>query len=194
MIVTALRETRAGIAVELDGRAWRTLPADAIVEAGLGVGRVLDRERIRALARARRRLRAEEVAVRALARREHSRASLDARLARAGVSAQARRDVLERGERSGLVDDARYAERRARHLADRGAGDRLVVDDLARHGITGDVARDAVARLEPEAERAARIMAVRGANSRTIRYLASRGFAEESVEALIAEVEGGAVP
>ena len=191
--VTALRETPAGVAVELDGARWRTLPVDAVVEAALAVGIELDRERIRALAGARRRSRAEQVALRALARREHSRESLEGRLARAGVSERERRDVLDRAERSGLVDDARYAERRARHLADRGAGDRLVLEDLARHGVAEAVARAAVTRLDPEAERVARIAAASGASPRTIRYLASHGFAEESLEALVAEVEGSAV-
>jgi regulatory protein len=191
--VTALTETPAGVAVELDGARWRTLPVDAVVEAALAVGIELDRERVRALAGARRRSRAEQVALRALARREHSRESLEGRLARAGVSERERRDVLDRAERSGLVDDARYAERRARHLADRGAGDRLVLEDLARHGVAEAVARAAVTRLDPEAERVARIAAARGASPTTIRYLASHGFAEESLEALVAEVEGSAV-
>lgn len=192
-VVTALRETRSGVAVELDGARWRTLPADAVIAAGLGVGLELDGARLRALVRARRRVRADQVALRALARRERSRASLDRRLASAGVSAGERRDVLERAERAGLVDDARYAELRARHLADRGAGDAFVLGDLARHGVTEAVARAAVARLEPEAARAARLAAARGVSAKTIRYLASRGFAEESLESLVAELERSAV-
>ena len=62
---------------------------------------------------------------------------------RASVPAEDRRDVLEQAERSGLVDDARFAEQRARRLAERGAGDLLVLDDLARHGIDEPVARQA---------------------------------------------------
>jgi len=192
--VTALRETRAGVAVELDGLPWRTLPVGAVVEAGLGVGLELDRARVRALARARRRARAEQVALRALARREHSRASLDDRLARAGVAAGERHGVLDRAERTGLVDDARYAERRAEQLAGRGAGDRFVLDDLARHGVADGIAREVVARLEPEPERARRVVEARGASAKTLRYLASRGFTEESLEPLVADLAERAVP
>jgi regulatory protein len=192
-IVTALRPTPAGVVVELDGVVWRTLPVDAVVDAGLGVGLVLDRARAVALARARRRSRAEDVAVRALARREHSRTTLDARLARAGVGATVRRETVERAERRGLVDDGRFAVQRAQHLAARGAGDALVRDDLARQGIDEPVARSIVAELEPEAERAARIVAARGRSPRTIRYLASKGFSEETLEPLIAEIENGAL-
>jgi len=192
-IVTALRPTPAGVVVELDGVVWRTLPVDAVVDAGLGVGLVLDRARAVALARARRRSRADDVAVRALARREHSRTTLDARLARAGVGATVRRETVERAERRGLVDDRRFAVQRAQHLAGRGVGDALVRDDLARQGIDEPVARSIVAELEPEAERAARIVAARGRSPRTIRYLAAKGFSEETLEPYIAEIENGAL-
>ena len=42
-VVTALRPTRGGVAVELDDVAWRTFPVAVVVEAGLGVGLELDR-------------------------------------------------------------------------------------------------------------------------------------------------------
>ena len=190
--VTALRVKGQCVAVELDGVPWRTLPIQVVVEAGLSAGLTLDRERARALARALRRQRAADVATRALSYRDRSRSELDARLAQAGVRDDDRRETLERAARAGLVDDVRFAEARGRMLADRNAGDQLVLDELARHGIEPDVARGAVSRLEPEAVRAARIVATRGRTARTLRYLASRGFAPESVEDLIAELERGA--
>ena len=191
--ITALHETNAGVAVVLDGAPWRTLPVDVVVEARLGVGLDLDRHRARALARALRHHRAEQVALRALARREYSRAALDERLARIGVPDADRREVIERAEGAGLVDDMRFAEGRAQQLAERGAGDLLVLDDLARQGIREETARAATAALEPEAERAARIVEARGASASTVRYLASRGFSEEALEPVIAEVESGAL-
>jgi len=192
-VVTALRPSRHGVAVELGGVAWRTLPVSAVVEAGLRVGSELDRERARALARALRRLRAERIAVRAVARRDHSRASLTTRLARAGVADRVREEVLERAEAGGLVDDARFAARRAALLAERGAGDLLVLDDLARHGVDETVARAAVEALSPETERAATILDRRGRSVRTVRYLVSRGFSDAALEPLIADIESGAL-
>jgi len=192
-IVTALREVRGKVAVELDGAPWRTLPPEAVLEARLAVGCELDRSCARALARALRRQRAESVALRALARHDRSRASLDARLAGAGVAAAERQHVLGRAERSGLVDDARFAATRARQLAERGAGDLLVLADLERQGVDEHVARDAVVALDPEADRAARIIARRGATPQTLRYLASRGFGEEALEAFVADIESGAL-
>ena len=112
---------------------------------------------------------------------------------RASVPAADRRDVLEQAERSGLVDDVRFAEQRARRLAERGAGDLLVLDDLARHGIDEPVARQAVSVLEPESERAARIVGAQEVSARTVRHLAARGFSEETLEALIADCESRAL-
>ena len=191
--VTALRAARGTVAVELDGAPWRTLPAAAVLEAGLAVGTELHRQRARALARAVRRERAERLALRALARRDRSRASLEARLAGVGVAPSDRADVLTRAERSGLVDDVRFASARARQLAERGAGDLLVLADLERHGVDEQVARDAVAALDAEADRVARVVARRGTSPQTLRYLASRGFAEEALEGLVADIESGAL-
>ena len=192
-VVTALRTTRGGVAVELDDHAWRTFPVAVVVEAGLGVGLELDRPRARALARARRAHRGAQVALRVLARREHSRASLDMRLEGAGVGDAVRAEVLERAERSGLVDDERFAERRSRQLSERGAGDLLIVDDLVRQGLDDAVARAAVGQLPGEADRVAAIVEHRGRSARTLRYLASGGFSEDSIEPLIAEIGSGAL-
>jgi SOS response regulatory protein OraA/RecX len=101
--------------------------------------------------------------------------------------------VLDRAERVGLVDDTRFADARARLLAERGAGDLLVLDDLVRHGVGEGVARARLSELEPESARAARIVASRGLSLRTVRYLASRGFTEDTLEPLVADVESRGV-
>jgi regulatory protein len=190
-VVTALRASNGRVAVELDGALWRTVPGAAVVEAGLAVGLELDRERARAIGRALRRHRARDTAVRTLARREHSRASLAARLERAGVRGGDVDDVLDTAARAGLLDDARFAVSRARALVERGAGDLLVLDDLTRHGIEDETARAALSSVESEPVRAARIVSARGSSARTLRYLASRGFSEESLETLVADLESG---
>ena len=191
--VTALRERHGLVAIELDGGPWRTVPVAAAAEARLTVGCSLDRERARALGRALRRHRARDTAVRAVARRDHSRATLDARLERAGVRESERIETIEAAARAGLVDDARFAEARAQQLASRGAGDLLVLDDLERNGVDDATARASLASLEPEPDRAARIVASRGVSERTLRYLASRGFSEESLDGLVADLESRAL-
>lgn len=185
--VTALRHRgRDRVAVELDEAPWRVVPVDAAVDAGLAVGRALDRERARALNRALRRHRAQVVALRALRSADQTRAGLDRRLALRGVAQGERAEVLDRVERAGLVDDERFAHRRADALARRGLGDAAILADLETRGVAEEVARGAVATLEPEARRARAIVEARGTSVKTARYLVARGFGEDAVEATIA--------
>jgi regulatory protein len=129
------------------------------------------------------------LATRALARREHSTRSLRGRLLRAGVDADAADDALQELQRRGLLDDRRFAEERARVLSERGKGDAAIRFDLERAGVEGAVVEAALAELEPEAERAASLVRRRGATPATAQLLASRGFDEAVVEALVAPEE-----
>jgi regulatory protein len=182
-VVTALRERPRGrVEVELDGAPWRLVPSDAVVRAGLRVGGRLDRETARTLGRELRRAKALGVAVQALRYRDHSRRSLEQRLARRHVRPDASKAALEALERSGLVDDARVASARAEALADRGYGDAAIRFDLERQGLEGRVVDEAVAALVPEPQRARRLVGRRGADPKTARWLAARGFDAASVE------------
>lgn len=181
--VTALRERRRGrVDVELDGAKWRVLPADAVVRAGLRVGLPLERETARTLARELRRTKALNRATRALAARDRSRGELEERLERAGVSSGAREEALAALESSGLLDDARVAESRARALARRGYGNTAIRSDLARRRICADAVSDAIAALEPELERAQAIFDARGATPAVLRRLAARGFSRDTLD------------
>ena len=126
------------------------------------------------------------VATRALARREHSRRSLRERLLRARVSGQEADEVVEELLRLGLLDDGRFARERARVLAERGKGDQAIRFDLRREGVQDAEIEAALAVLDPERERAARLVVRRGATPATARLLASRGFDEDVVAALVA--------
>ena len=126
------------------------------------------------------------VATRALARREHSQRSLRERLLRAGVSVGDAEAVVAELLQTGLVDDARFAEERARVLAGKGKGDAAIRFDLERAGVGPDELEAALDTLDPERERAAALVARRGASPATARLLAGRGFDEEVVAALVA--------
>jgi len=75
---------------------------------------------------------------------------------------------------------------RAAGLADRGAGDALIRHDLALAGIDEDVIEHALAALDAEHARAERIVARRGADAKTARYLAGKGFSQDVVHAVVA--------
>jgi SOS response regulatory protein OraA/RecX len=183
LIVTALRERKSGrVAVELDGRPWRVLPTDAVVRAGLTVGRQLDRSTARELAREVRRAKALAAATRSLAASDRSERALEQRLARAGHSAAAREETIASLARAGAIDDARLAESRAELLARRGYGDAAIRADLRRRQIAAEVAARAVAGLEPELERLRRRLENESVTPSLLRRLAGRGFSRDSLE------------
>jgi regulatory protein len=126
------------------------------------------------------------VATRALARREHTRRTLREKLRRAGVSDGVSDEVVEELVRVGLLDDGRFALERARSLAERGKGDTAIRFELERAGVSGERIEAVLASLDPERERAAALVTRRGATSSTARLLASRGFDEDVVAALVA--------
>jgi regulatory protein len=132
---------------------------------------------------------AVETALRALRFRDRTAAELEARLEQRGVGEAEREQALETLERIGYVDDERFARTRAERLADRGSGDALIRDDLERRGLAAEVVELALGSLEPERERAERIAELRGRTAKTARYLASRGFGDEALEALVAAEE-----
>jgi SOS response regulatory protein OraA/RecX len=187
-IVTALRERKRGrqVAVELDGRPWRVLPADAVVRAGLGVGRSLDRQTARELGREVRRAKALAAATRSLAASDRSERALEQRLMRAGHSAAAREDALASLARAGALDDARLAQSRAELLARRGYGDAAIRADLARRLIAPEAAAAAVAALDPEPDRLRSVVEGQSVKPALLRRLAARGFSRDTVEDAVA--------
>jgi SOS response regulatory protein OraA/RecX len=188
--VTALREQPRGrVEVHLDGAAWRLVPTDVVVRTGLGVGRVLDRETARMLGRELRRADALARAARALRPRDRSRQALEHRLATAGVPSAAREDALDTLERIGFVDDARVATTRAQSLAERGFGDAAIRHDLEGEGLAVELVEQALAEVGPEPERARALVARRGADLKTARWLAGKGFETSSIEDALGGLE-----
>lgn len=184
--VTALHaDPRGRVAVELDGAPWRELPMEVVVRAGIAEGTVLDRPALRLVRRELRRAEALRVAGRALRHRDLSRRRLAERL-EGVVPAAAAAESLAVLERAGVVDDARVARLRAESLAARGYGDEAIRHRLRAEGLPDESVRD----LEPETERAKPLIERRGEGPRTARYLASRGFGQEAIEAALGAVFG----
>jgi SOS response regulatory protein OraA/RecX len=93
--------------------------------------------------------------------------------------------VVTRLDEVGVVDDNRFASRRAQALAERGAGDELIRHDLSGRGLAVESIDAAVSLLEPEPARAARVVARRGSSPKTARYLAGKGFSEDAIESAL---------
>lgn len=180
-VVTAVRDRGRRVAIELDGAHWRVVPLDCAVAAQIRPGVTLNRERAVILNRALRAHAATVVASRALRHADHTRATLEHRLAARGIAEPERRDVVARLECAGLVDDERLARERGATLARRGLGNAGIHADLERRGIASTTIAAVLASLAPESERAAAVVAIRGRSSSTARLLASRGFDEDAV-------------
>ncbi len=176
-------ERRGRVSVELDGAPWRTLPVDVVARVGLAEGRMLDRPALRMLRHELRRAQALDVAGRALRRQDLSRRGVAERLARASVAPAAVEESLAVLSRAGLVDDARFAQARAGSLAERGYGDAAIRYDLERQGVDPEPIQQALEGLEAERERARRVIERRGPGAKTARYLASKGFGVDTLEA-----------
>ncbi len=127
---------------------------------------------------------AHELALRSLRARDRSVQELDERLAASGADEEERAAVLESLQRTGLLDDRRFAEGRAASLARRGAGDALIRHELGAAGIGAELVEEVIAALEPELDRARAIVERRGEGARTARYLVGKGFAREVVGAI----------
>jgi SOS response regulatory protein OraA/RecX len=185
-IVTATREGRGRrVEVHLDGRPWRTLPIDAVAEAGLSVGVRLDRERARSLNRALRRQRALDAAGRILRASDQTTATLTARLEARGVRHSERAGAVEALVSAGLVDDARFAHGRASALARRGMGDQCIQADLETRGISAELIRESLDAVASEEMRAERVLERDGLSRQTLARLARRGFGDATLESFL---------
>jgi SOS response regulatory protein OraA/RecX len=127
-----------------------------------------------------------DVATKALARRDFSERGLRDRLERAGIDPTETERVVARLRGEGILNEARFAANRARALAEQGKGDAAIRFDLEAQGLPGELIEAALGELEPERERAERIVGGRNRGPATARLLASRGFDEDVIEAAVA--------
>ncbi|MBA3364905.1 MAG: RecX family transcriptional regulator [Actinobacteria bacterium] len=185
--VTSLRpRSSTRVAVDLDGAPWRVLPVDVVVRAGLSDGLELDRARLRLLRRELRKAEAITTASRALRPRDLSTRRLTQKLEQARVPPAVLADSVRTLTQVGFLNDERMASNRARILAERNLSDAAIRHDLEEHQALDPVLVETILEsLEPEIERAARIVASREDGAAAARYLARRGFSEETIEAVL---------
>lgn len=172
----------------MDGLAWRVVPDDVVVRAGLSAGTVLDRPTLRNLRRALRRAEALRKAGRTLARHEVSEAGLRDRLRRGGVAPAGVEEVAQTLRQAGALDDRRFAANRARALCERGWGNEAILARLDEERVPAETVQEAIAALPPETERAARLVARLPAR-KAAPFLARRGFDPDTVEAFLTSLD-----
>jgi regulatory protein len=140
-------------------------------------------------------------AVALLARREHSRAQLAAKLERRLEEGQDRADVeavLDELQRRDLLSEERFAAAVVRGRAAR-YGDARVAQDLRARGVPGDVAKSALDALRGSEFERARAQWARRFKSppasleeraRQVRFLRSRGFSAAVIRKVLTGLPG----
>jgi regulatory protein len=129
-------------------------------------------------------------ALRHLARREHSRAELERKLAPHAPDAEALRALLDQLEDRKQLSNERFAEQRA-HVLARKYGPARIRHDLKAKGVAEHLIERASAASELEAARAIlqrkyrAPAATREERARRARFLQGRGFSAEVVHRLV---------
>jgi SOS response regulatory protein OraA/RecX len=161
------------------------VPDEVVLRCGLAAGTTLDRPLLRELRRELLAVEALTTASRALARSDMSRRRLAARLEHAGVAREPQLGAIAALAAVGALDDARLARHRATRLAERAWGNGAIAERLEAEGIAEPDARAAIETLPPEAERAAAAVADLTDRRKAWARLARRGFAPDTIEAVI---------
>ncbi|MDO8963236.1 MAG: RecX family transcriptional regulator [Coriobacteriia bacterium] len=187
--VTDIRAPRRGSKVRvivLDDAEWRATSIEVLAPLGVRVGDPVDPDELAGRLERAEPGRARERALRLLSFKERSAHEVRKRLVDDGYCEDVSASVVADLERSGLVDDERFARVLARSLTEiRGLGGSRVLRELAAKGVDADLARRALDEfLPPDAEAAAAAeMAARlalRADARTDRIagrLVRKGFA-----------------
>lgn len=200
--VTAIREhpRRAGrYIVELDGEAVGAVSVELIAELKVKPGSEIDAselERLRAGARV---VACYDRALDALARRSRSRVELGRWLREKEFGAGEIEAALEKLTALGLLDDAEFARgfARSRLGAARGFGPRRVMAELAKRGVSRQVAEAVLAELGEgeglaslEEVAARKLKGMRGVEAEVQRrrlygFLARRGFRDAEIREVV---------
>ena len=112
----------------------------------------------------------------------HSRSTFPAAFRRGAISLSMNANPRSRCRASGHSATAAPAP-------DPVSGDALIRHDLEGRGVAAEQVEAALEALEPERERAARLVEQRGRSIKTARYLASRGFGSDALEWVVAREE-----
>jgi len=190
--------------VDVDGREFAVVGADALADAKVHVGVVVDDVRAVRLREAGEFAASYDRALNLLSFRARSARELRRRLIQKGEAAERVDKVIDRLRETGLVNDADFARQLARTKVSAGASRRRVHQELFKHGVAREVADEAVTEvLEDEGlsdadtiERVARKKwrMLDGLDAPTRRrrlyaFLARRGYDADDVSRVVRELE-----
>ena len=143
--------------------------------------------------------RARNSAMRLLARREHSRAELRGKLVGRGFENDSVEELLQGLEDQDLLSDERFAMSLIARRAETGYGPKRIDLELRNRGVSEELAREALAKVEVDWWQQVTDQAVRKFGSdpaqtfpewaRRARYLERRGFGQDAIRLAIGNFE-----
>jgi regulatory protein len=136
--------------IDVDGREFAVIGADALTEIKIHVGVVVDDARAARLREAGELAATYDRALNLLAFRARSARELRRRLIQKGDSAVRADQVIERLRAVGLINDADFARQLTRSKLSAGASRRRVHQELFKHGVDRQVADEAVEQVLDE--------------------------------------------
>jgi SOS response regulatory protein OraA/RecX len=126
-----------------------------------------------------------EAGIKALSRRDLSRAELVARLQRSGIDSEDAELASAQLTHAGYQSDERAAGERARVLAVRLQGDRAIRADLRRRGISDVDIESALDGVGPELARAEALARKADGPAQLGRALHRKGYTDDTIEAAL---------
>jgi len=111
------------------------------------------------------------------------------RLRRRGIPSEDQQSAVAALADAGFVDDVRLAHGRAAALSERGWGDAAISARLEGEGLPALEIEGAVAALEPEHVRAARLTRGLADRKKAWALLARRGFDADTIESILGALD-----
>lgn len=191
--------------IDVDGREFAIVNADALVDLKVRPGVVIDDVRAAQLREAGEFVEAYDRALNLLAFRARSSRELHRRLVQKGTSTKRAEQVIAKLREVGLIDDADFARQLTRSKLAGGSSRRRVHQELFKRGVSRDVAHAAVdevaedeglsdeASIERVARKKWRTLAELDPPTRRRRlygFLARRGFDSDDVSRMVRLLEG----
>ncbi len=134
-----------------DGELILTISEDAVIESGIRVGDEIDSERLSEIESAVSLTKAKAKAYNYLSYGDLSKNALFKKLNRFGFDADICKTVCHDLEKSGYINDERYAKAFASYLASSKLyGPRRILQELCIKGISKDLAENCIAELETD--------------------------------------------
>jgi len=200
MNITAIKQQerlKGRYSIYVDEKYAFSLSADALLEQGLHNGQELDEQQLKAYKKLSADDKAYGLAIAYVARRMRSRWELSDYFRRKGYDDDLSKQLLERLDRLGLVDDEKFAEAwvNTRRLL-KSVSKRRLSQELKQKRIADDIIEQVLSEDETDERAVLRELIARKRkqskyqdNLKLMQYLARQGFSYDDIKSVLSELD-----